>query len=185
MQVQDLTYPEHPEDAPDPARDGPGVLAERKDPRANQVHGPPSMDEPTPASGDDVLDPVDVASVGESDQEAVPLRERVDWGSVDASACTATVEDDAEVREPLGHGPKRGVGHATIQSGQPSGKGHYRVGTAPQVRFAAVAVMALARSEAMKAATLPTSASEVSRFSIVFRCIQAMSSARVMAAPVP
>jgi hypothetical protein len=34
------------------------------------------------------------------------------------------VEDDAEVGKPLGHGPKRGVGHATIESGQPSGKGH-------------------------------------------------------------
>ena len=42
-------------------------------------------------------------------------------------------------------------------------------------------------SDAMKAATLPTSASEVNRFNCVLRCNQAMSSARVMplADPVP
>jgi hypothetical protein len=122
--VQDLAYPENPQDAPDPPRNGLSVIAERKDARAGQVHGSPSMDEPTPAGGDDVLDPVDVASVGESDQEAVPEREHVDGGSVSTSADTAPVQDDAEVPKPLGHGPNGGVGHATIESGQPSGKGH-------------------------------------------------------------
>ncbi len=53
------------------------------------------------------------------------------------------------------------------------------------MRLAAVAVMAAAWSEAMKAAALPTSASDVSRFSWVLPSSQAISSARVMPAPDP
>jgi membrane-associated phospholipid phosphatase len=61
----------------------------------------------------------------------------------------------------------------------------YLAGAWPQVRLTAVAVMAAARSEAMNAATPPTSARDVSRFSWVLRSIQATSSERVMPFPVP
>ena len=53
------------------------------------------------------------------------------------------------------------------------------------MRLAAVAVMALAWSEAMKAAALPTSASDVNRSSWLLPRIQAISSARVMPSPDP
>lgn len=82
------------------------------------------MDEPTPVRGDDVLDPVDVASISESDQEAVPVRERVDGGPVGPSARTTPVEDDAEAGKPTGRRPERGVGDPAIHTSQPYWKWH-------------------------------------------------------------
>jgi pimeloyl-ACP methyl ester carboxylesterase len=69
----------------------------------------------------------------------------------------------------------------------PLAHGRYLVGACPQVMLAEAPVVAPARSEARKAATLPTSASEVSRFSMVLPSSQAISSARVMPSvdPVP
>lgn len=61
----------------------------------------------------------------------------------------------------------------------------YLVGTWPQLRFTAVAVMAAAWSEAMKAATDPTSARDVNRFRWLYPFIHAMSSPRVMPFPDP
>jgi hypothetical protein len=82
------------------------------------------MDEPTGTGGEDVLDPIDVPSVGESDHEAVPVREDVDWGPVDTSAETTLMKDNAEEGQAPGHGPKRGVGEAPIDMSKPSRKRH-------------------------------------------------------------
>src|SRR5207237_10240406 len=57
-------------------------------------------------------------------------------------------------------------------------------GTMPAVRFIPLPVVTPARSDARKAAALPTSASEVRRPSTVPRSIHAISSSRVMP-PVP
>ena len=122
--MQDLAHAERSKDGPDQARDSPSMLGEWGDPWANQAHGSPPMDETAHARGEDVLDPVDVPSVGEGDDEAISTRERGDRSSVEASADSAPVEDHAEVGKTRSHWPKHGIAHPSIETSQPSGKRH-------------------------------------------------------------
>src|SRR5919106_2905040 len=123
---------------PDKARDSPAMLGEWGDAWANQAHGSPPIDETAHARGEDVLDPVDVPSVGEGDDEAVSTRERGDRSSVEASADAAPVEDHAEVGKTRSHWPKHGIAHPAIETSQPSGKRHRPNRTAaPDARIGA------------------------------------------------
>jgi hypothetical protein len=98
LQPQDLTDPEDSQDPLDPAGDRLGGLAQGENGGVDEVHDPPSMDEPAPTRGDDVPDPIDLVSIGERDQEAILVGEGVHGRSVDTSAGTAPMEDDTEVR---------------------------------------------------------------------------------------
>lgn len=128
FQVHNLANADGLQEVPYPARDGLGVL-EGEDCRANQVHGPSSMDEPAPSRDEHVLEPVDVAPVGESDQKPLAMRERVDGCPMETSAGTTSMEYDAEVGKPPGARSKRGVGHAAVQPGEPLRKRHSIKGT--------------------------------------------------------
>jgi hypothetical protein len=122
FQVQDLLHPEEAQDASNPARDGLVFLTEGEDPRPHQVDRLSSMDEPAAALGGDVLHPVNVASVAESDYEAVLVRERRHGRSVEESGRTTPVDHDAEEGKPPSHRPERGVGNPAIETGQPSAR---------------------------------------------------------------
>ena len=131
--MQDLAHAERSKDGPDQAPDSPAMLGEWGDAWANQAHGSPPMDEPARARGEDVLDPVDVPSVGEGDDEAVSTRERGDRSSVEASADAAPVEDHAEVGKTRSHWPKHGIAHPAIETSQPSGKRHRPIVRLPRM----------------------------------------------------
>jgi hypothetical protein len=83
-------------------RDGLSGIAEWYNRRADEVDDPPSMEDSTPARGDDVPDPIDVVSVSERDNKVASVREHVDRGPVEPSARSTAVDDDTEIGQPAG-----------------------------------------------------------------------------------
>jgi hypothetical protein len=114
LEAQRLADSQDVKEPPNPSRDSAAGVAERKDPRIGHVHLLPSNEETTAACGEDVADPIDFTTVGESDEELITNPEDVYRGPVDPAARPAAVDDDAEAGQACGDWTDDRVGHSAI-----------------------------------------------------------------------
>jgi hypothetical protein len=124
LEPENLCHLKDPKRASDPSGDAGLSRAELADLGAYQVDPMAAVDDLAAARREDVLHPIDVRAVRERYQEPPPGLEDVDRGPVETAGPTAPMQHDPEAGEPACHRLEDGVGHATVQAGQPTWKGH-------------------------------------------------------------